>query len=344
MSAKRTRGGAAESAHASRAEPGKAPNARTERRILRPLEANRAFTGYLAPEGFVGDLIEELGNAVCEVHGRLVVVEGPPQSAAWAANIWLEPQRLEITSIRDAVKSLRAIQRNWALYDLSHHRRAALIAGQLPKVSAKPIAFGVAAPTAPLGSWTLLDRDLLLASPRCSSPFPNGAIDFIEDRTGPPNRAYLKLWEAFTRLGKTPRKGDLCVDLGASPGGWTWVLQGLCARVIAVDKAPIDPAVARLQNVTQRLDSAFALAPEDIGPADWLFSDIICYPERLLRLIERWINSGLASNMVCTIKFQGPTDFSMQRAFAAIPGANLMHLHNNKHELTWTWLDKGRPS
>ena len=63
----------------------------------------------------------------------------------------------------------------------------------------------------------------------------------------PPNRAYLKLWEALTLAanmpdGRMPRPGELCLDLGSSPGGWSWVLQKLGARVISVDKAPLDPA------------------------------------------------------------------------------------------------------
>ena len=55
-------------------------------------------------------------------------------------------------------------------------------------------------------------------------------------------------------------------------------------------------------------------------------------------LVERWREAGLARNMVCTIKFQAETDHATARAFAAIPGARLMHLHHNKHELTWALL------
>ena len=47
---------------------------------------------------------------------------------------------------------------------------------------------------------------------------------------------------------------------------------------------------------------------------------------------------GLVRNFVCTIKFQGATDFETMRAFAAIPGSRLLHLHHNKHELTWVRL------
>ncbi len=296
-----------------------------------------SITGYLAPEGFLSELQHELGEAVIETHGRLVLADGLPRDVAWVANVWRDPQRLSIVSIGDAAKQLRAIQRNWVLYSVEHHRRAALIVEKLPKVSAKPLAFGDAEPSAPLGSWTLLDNATVLAAPDCSSAFPNGEANFIEDRA-PPSRAYLKLWEAFTLLDTQPKPGETCLDLGASPGGWSYVLGKLGARVIAIDKAPLDPSVLALPGVEQRLESAFALAPRDVGPIDWLFSDVICYPARLLTLVEKFFAAGTVRNFICTIKFQGETDFATQARFAAIPGSRLMHLHVNKHELTWVRL------
>jgi 23S rRNA (cytidine2498-2'-O)-methyltransferase len=296
-------------------------------------------SGFLAAEGYEQQLWEELGETrIVETHGWLLLVEGASPSAAWAANTWRDPQTIAIASIADGAKKLRALQRNWALYACRLHRRARLIQEQLPHVSAKPLVFPQAAPTAPLGSWTLVDENTILAAAHCSSPFPNGEVQFVEDKTAPPNRAYLKLWEALTLLGRHPRPGDRCLDLGSSPGGWTWVLQSLGARVVSVDKAPLAPEIAALPNVEFRRMSAFALEPAEIGPVDWLFSDVVCYPARLLALVERWLESGLARNLVCTLKFQGTTDHAAARRFAAIPGAQLMHLHHNKHELTWARL------
>ena len=77
-------------------------------------------------------------------------------------------------SVKAAADALRAIQRNWALYAAAHHRRAALIEARLPPVKARPLVFPEPAPTAPLGAWTLLAPDRLLASPAKTSPFVNG--------------------------------------------------------------------------------------------------------------------------------------------------------------------------
>lgn len=302
------------------------------------------FTAYLAAEGFVDDLVAELvGEFGVEPGGllvreRLVLAPGGPHPAAWAQNVWLAPVLIPIGSIGDGAGKLKAIQRNWVLYPLHLHRRASLIEARLPKVSARPLVFGEPAPTAPLGSWTLWDEGTILASAGCASPFPHGEARFEEDKTGPPNRAYLKLWELFTLLGQRPGPGDLCVELGSSPGGWTWVLQGLGARVFSVDKAPLAPEIGRLPRVEHCLGSGFGLDPRIVGAVDWFFCDMACYPERLHAYIERWLEVGECRRFVCTLKFQGPTDFASIRRFRAIPGARLLHLFHNKHELTFARL------
>ena len=130
---------------------------------------------YLAAEGFVAELAHELGP-VEFAHERLLLAPGPPRLAAWAQNVWLDPEIIPVASIGDAARRLRAIQRNWAVYAPRHHRRAMLIRDRLPSVSAKPLVFGEKPPEAPLGSWTLLDPNTLLAAPHCTSAFPNGEI------------------------------------------------------------------------------------------------------------------------------------------------------------------------
>ncbi|TVR26745.1 MAG: hypothetical protein EA387_02090 [Nitriliruptor sp.] len=299
-------------------------------------------TAYLAAEGFERELDDELARAGAVVelrHGRLRISETPPVHAAWAANIWWDAERIAVTSIGHAAKELRRRQRNWAVYAPEHRGRAQLIADKLPHVAARPLEPGEVAPDAPLGSWTLLERDLVLAAGDCSSPFPGGVPRFVEDRDGPPSRAYLKLWEAFARLRRQPGPGERCLDLGAAPGGWTWLLARTGAEVLSVDRAPLAREVDRLANVTVWRGSAFDLDPADIGPVDWWCSDIIAYPDRLLELVSRWLDAGLVRNLVCTVKFQGATDHEAAARFAALPGAQLFHLSQNKHELTCVVLD-----
>ena len=299
---------------------------------MEPLDA----TGYLAPRGLEEQLLAELRD-VLSVHGRLILAAGPRQPAFWAQNVWLRPLRIPFASIADAARKLRGIQRNWALHPLQLHRRAALIVERLPHVSAKPLRFPADAPRSPLGSFTLLEKDLLLASPECSSPFPDGEAAFVEDHEGPPSRAYLKLWEALTLLGRRPGPGDRCLDAGASPGSWSWTLARLGARVLAVDRAPLDPAVIALPGVEYRRGSAFSIEPRGGERFDWIFSDVVCYPEKLLRWVKAWVDSGHAANVVCTVKFQGIGHYGAIPLFASVPGGRLLHLSHNRHELTWMW-------
>ena len=294
-------------------------------------------SAYLSAEGFEAQLTEELarrGVMVTGWHGRLALSPDAPVRAAWAQDIWTAPVEIEVPSVRIAADALRGMQRNWGAYAVTQHRRMALIQARLPPVKPRPLVFPQAAPASHLGSWTLLGPERMLASPDKSSPFINGECHFVEDHLGPPSRAYLKLQEALVRFGRWPGVGDRCVDLGASPGGWTWVLAGLGAEVVAVDKAPLAPAVAAMPGVSERRESAFGVAPERV---DWLCSDVIAYPERLLTLVRRWIDAGAARHIVCTIKFQGPTDHGCAERFAAIPGAEVVHLFHNKHELTFLW-------
>lgn len=140
-----------------------------------PAQTPLGQTIYLAPEGFVQDLVAELGD-VAAVEDRLVFTDGPARPAAWAQNIWHDPVRIEFASIKEGARALRSIQRNWALWTLRHHRRASLIQDNLPHVSAKPVVFPSPLPTAPLGSWTLLDENTIVAAARCSSPYRHGEV------------------------------------------------------------------------------------------------------------------------------------------------------------------------
>ena len=108
-------------------------------------------------------------------------------------------------------------------------------------------------------SWLLvqlvaLGRDRFLVSAAAPQALPAGGFDLARwpggdapvaiDRA-PPSRAYQKLEEAFAWMGTAPRASETCVDLGASPGGWTATVVKRGARALAVDRAPLAPALAR---------------------------------------------------------------------------------------------------
>ncbi len=255
---------------------------------------------------------------------------------AFALDIWPDIEILEFDSIKSAADLLKERARLWAYYGHAAYRRGALIGEHLRLLKPKPMTFGVLPKDTPFGIYTLLNEHQLMLSTAPWKKVPFGRMEFIENKITPPNRAYLKLWEAFTYLRRFPKPGELCLDLGASPGGWSWVLAECGAKVIAVDKAPLAPHIAAHPNITFQEGSAFALAPADFGPVDWLCADIICYPERLLNLIEKWRTEGQAKNMICTIKLQGEPDWSVIQVLKAIPGTEIIHLSQNKNELCFS--------
>lgn len=288
------------------------------------------LTGYLAPDGLEERLEAELKNITAQ-YGRLFLAEGVPQNVHWVQNIWYDVKTIPFTSISDAAQKLRSLNGLWAHYPHTEVRRGELISARLPFFSPKPIPFPSKAPKAPLGSWTLIDEHTLLAAAQSSSPYAHGEPHFAETKI-PPSRAYLKLWEIFTLIGKMPQKGERCLEVGASPGSWTWVLQQLGAEVTAVDRAELDPEIAKLDNVRFLKKDAFSLGPEEFPHLDWVFSDVICYPSKLLQWVEKWLKTDV--KLVCTIKFQGNEEEAL-RDFEKIEGGKILHLHHNKHELTW---------
>jgi 23S rRNA (cytidine2498-2'-O)-methyltransferase len=267
--------------------------------------------------------------------GPFYYAANPPSPVFWFQNCWSKPFRLKFASISQAASALRTIQRNWAPSLFTQFRRGALVASKLPPLSLKKRPFPWTVPDSPMGAWSLLDANTLIGSAECESPFPGGAIEFEEDREGPPSRAYLKLWEALSCCGRLVQPGERCLDAGASPGGWTWALASLGAEVLAVDRSPLEDRVLAMPSVSFRKHDAFTLPPGEIGPLDWLFCDVICYPRRLYDWIVKWLESGLCGNFICTIKMQGRWDAETTRLFAAIPGSSVVHLYHNKHELTW---------
>jgi 23S rRNA (cytidine2498-2'-O)-methyltransferase len=172
---------------------------------------------------------------------------------------------------------------------------------------------------------------------RCLSRFAGGVVDVPEDKA-PPSRAYRKLLEAEIRLGRRIEAGETCVDLGASPGGWTHVALGRGARVIAVDRSPLRADLMAHPLLGFVRGNGFSFVPEAV-PVDWLLSDIIAFPVRTIGLVERWLSNRWCRRFCVTIKFRGQDDYPELERLKAIllaSGADfrLRELTSNKNEVT----------
>ncbi|MGN0728973.1 SAM-dependent methyltransferase [Treponema sp.] len=315
-----------------------------------------AFLPFPELDGMLREELSErfslsMENAV--QYGELIFVpgynlrnsDGSLRIPGFCRDAMIEPFILRFDSIGEAASELKKIQRSWASCSLSFFRRSSLIQEKLPYINLKPRVFPSKIPVSEIGLFCLLDKGMMLASAKTSSLFPAGRISFVEDHENPPSRAYLKLQESLT-LAQTifgcslPSADSRCFEAGACPGGWTYVLLNLGCSVLAVDRSELAPSLMKNPLVEFRAHDAFTLKPEALGKFDWVFSDVICYPERLLSWIKVWLESGMTKKMICTIKMQGRADWNLISQFEEIPDSRVVHLNYNKHELTFIHCGK----
>jgi 23S rRNA C2498 (ribose-2'-O)-methylase RlmM len=146
--------------------------------------------------------------------------------------------------------------------------------------------------------WSLMQvRDLL-------DPFPGGEHRMPFDSAAP-CRSYLKLEEAFDIMGKSPRKGDRVVDLGASPGGWSYAFLKRGCEVLAVDRGPMQipdrhSSGGRVRHM--RVDGVGFHPPREWDQVDWLACDMLVPPGATMGLLRRWLEEGRVRRFVVNFK------------------------------------------
>lgn len=134
-----------------------------------------------------------------------------------------------------------------------------------------------------------------------SSPWPMG-IPRLRMPGSAPSRSTVKLAEAFAEFvpGREFPPGLSAVDLGASPGGWTWQLVKRGFHVIAVDNGPMDAALMDSGQVKHRREDGLRFRPAE--PVDWMVCDMVESPSRIARLVAQWIAEGWCSESIFNLK------------------------------------------
>ena len=138
-----------------------------------------------------------------------------------------------------------------------------------------------------------------------SAPWPGG-IPRLKFPRGAPSRSTLKLEEALLVLldeGERERwlePGMRAVDLGASPGGWTWQLVARSLHVTAVDNGPMDAALLASGLVDHLRADGFRYRPT--RPVDWLVCDMVEQPRRVAELMAHWLAEGLCRHAIFNLK------------------------------------------
>ena len=147
------------------------------------------------------------------------------------------------------------------------------------------------------------------------SPWPGG-IPRLRRPAAAPSRSFLKLDEAWQVL-LTPderrlalQPGMSAVDLGAAPGGWTWLLARHHLRVTAVDNGPMADMVMETGLVEHVRADGFRYRPP--RPVDWMVCDMVERPQRVAALAAEWLAEGHCRHAVVNLKLP------MKRRYATV--------------------------
>ena len=147
--------------------------------------------------------------------------------------------------------------------------------------------------------------DLAMSRVGDSSPWPGG-IPRLRQPPNAPSRSAAKLDEAIhTLLDDEERKtllreGLRAADLGAAPGGWTWVLVRAGLRVTAVDNGPLKEPVAGHPQVEHLRADGFRW--QAARPLDWMVCDMVEQPKRVAERMAQWFREGWCRNAIFNLK------------------------------------------
>ena len=186
---------------------------------------------------------------------------------------------------------------------------------------------------------------LASGDPRDSAPWTMG-VPRLKMHADAPSRSALKLEEAILTL-LTPdertrllREGMRAADLGAAPGGWTWVLTRHKVQVTAIDNGPLRQHVLDTGLVQHLRADGFAWHPAK--PLDWMVCDMVEQPSRVAARMAEWFREGWCRHAIFNLKLPMKKRWQETRLcldrFAAQAGKPLTirakQLYHDREEIT----------
>ncbi|HMT37598.1 23S rRNA (cytidine(2498)-2'-O)-methyltransferase RlmM [Thermomonas sp.] len=190
------------------------------------------------------------------------------------------------------------------------------------------------------------DHALLAASdPADSAPWPLG-IPRLRMHADAPSRSALKLEEALLVLldegerRRLLRDGMRAADLGAAPGGWTWVLARHGLRVQSIDNGPLRQHVLDTGLVEHLRADGFSWQPAQA--LDWMVCDMVEQPRRVAERMATWLREGWCRHAIFNLKLPMKKRWQETRLcldlFAAQAGEPLAirakQLYHDREEIT----------
>lgn len=227
---------------------------------------------------FPRQLIFALGPLALSPENRLPpLIEAAKSLHGPFGQIWLE------TADTNEAKELSAFCRKFEPHLKKALTQASLLKPDAPRLPRLHVFF-----TDSSTAWAGTSQ------PGNSSNWPMG-IPRLRIPREAPSRSTLKLAEALLEIlpeqeREQLRPGRRAVDLGASPGGWTWQLTQRGMKVTAVDNGPMDAALMESGLVEHLRADGFTFRPRH--PVDWLVCDMVDKPARVVDLVARWFERG----------------------------------------------------
>ena len=105
------------------------------------------------------------------------------------------------------------------------------------------------------------------------------------------SRAYYKLHEALLWSGIGIQPGDVCAEIGSSPGGACQLLLEKGAKVIAIDPADLEPEILEHDNLTHFKCRGKEVRKKELKDVRWLLSDVNVAPGYTLDTIEEIVKN-----------------------------------------------------
>jgi 23S rRNA (cytidine2498-2'-O)-methyltransferase len=178
-----------------------------------------------------------------------------------------------------------------------------------------------------------------------SAPWPLG-VPRLRAPAGAPSRSGMKLDEAFHVLldederARLLQPGMRAADLGAAPGGWSWVLAKRHVRVIAVDNGPLAESVLDTGLVEHVRADGFTWAPP--RQQDWLVCDMVESPRKVAARMAEWFAFGWCKHAMFNLKLPMKKRWEETRdclaRFEAAAGRPLVvrarQLYHDREEIT----------
>ena len=138
-----------------------------------------------------------------------------------------------------------------------------------------------------------------------SAPWPLG-IPRLKMLPDAPSRSALKLEEALLVLLNADERKNLlkegmtAADLGAAPGGWTWVLTRNRIRVSSIDNGPLRQHVLDSDMVAHLRADGFSWQPPH--PMNWMVCDMVEQPRRVAERMATWFREGWCRHAIFNLK------------------------------------------